>query len=299
MSIERAILMADVSGSTPLYERHGDQVASKLVFECVEGMQRIATLRGGEFVRSKGDDVLCLFENPDQALIAAKEILDHGQAGSVSVHGGLHWGAVVWRGTELFGGAVNVSARLSSRAKENEFLMSGDFTGRVSPNQGITLRPMGEITLRGTAVPTEIYALLAQAEGGETRLIAQTEIFDLHRQSTTGANTSIRLSTEGWSRDVGEGEEIKIGRSQECDLVLPLPWVSRVHAKVSVRAGLVEITDSSAAGCTLTAGDTTGYFIRRQTISLTGNGTIELGSPAIEGALPRITFSVLKIGGIG
>lgn len=298
MSVERAILMADVSGSTPLYERHGDQVASKLVFECVEGMQNIANHRGGEFVRSKGDDVLCLFQNPDQALIAAKEILDHGTAGSVSVHGGLHWGSVVWRGTELFGGAVNVSARLSSRAKDNEFLLSGDFTHRISPNPSIELRPMGEITLRGTAVPTEIFALLAQAEGGETRLIAQTQMFEIHRQAT-GANTSVRLSTHGFSRDVSEGEEITIGRSTECDLVLPLPWVSRVHASISVRSGLVEITDRSAAGCTLHAGDTTGYFIRRQTVSLTGNGTIELGSTAIEGALPRISFAVLKIGGIG
>lgn len=298
MSVERAILMADVSGSTPLYERHGDQVASKLVFECVAGMQRIANARGGEFVRSKGDDVLCLFQNPDQALIAAKEILDHGTAGSVSVHGGLHWGSVVWRGSELFGGAVNVSARLSSRAKDNEFLLSGEFTHRISPGQPIELRPMGEITLRGTAVPTEIFALLAQAAGGETRLIAQTQMFEMQRQTSTAGST-VRLSCDGWSRDVAEGEEITIGRSEDCDLVLPLPWVSRVHAAVSVRAGLVEVTDRSAAGCTLYAGDTTGYFIRRQTISLTGNGTIELGSSAIDGPLPRVSFAVMKIGGIG
>ncbi|MEP4198631.1 MAG: adenylate/guanylate cyclase domain-containing protein [Aliishimia sp.] len=298
MGMDRAILMADVSGSTPLYERHGDQVASKLVFECVEGMQEIANRRGGEFVRSKGDDVLCLFEAPDQALIAAKEILDHGTAGSVSVHGGLHWGSVVWRGTELFGGAVNVAARLSSRAKDNEVLMSGDFTDRISPDKTIDLRPMGEITLRGTAVPTEIYALMAADESGATRLIAQTRMFDLHRQ-VAEAGTYIRLTSGAWSRDVSEGEEITVGRSSDCDLVLELPWVSRVHAAINVRAGLVEITDRSVAGCTLNTGDTTGYFIRRQTISLTGNGIIELGSTAIEGALPQISFAVMKISGIG
>ncbi len=298
MSMECAILMADVSGSTPLYERHGDQIASKLVFECVEGMQHIANKRGGEFVRSKGDDVLCLFQNPDQALVAAKEILDHGQAGSVSVHGGLHWGSVVWRGTELFGGAVNVAARLSSQAKDNEVLMSGTFTDRISPDKTHDLRPMGEITLRGTAVPTEIFALLATDESGATRLIAQTQMFDLHRQVAESGNY-IRLNCGAWSRDVKEGEEITIGRSSDCDLVLALPWVSRVHAAIQVRAGLVEISDRSVAGCTLNVGDATGYFIRRQTVSLTGNGTIEIGSSAIDGPLPQIAFSVMKVAAIG
>jgi len=278
--------------------RRDAHVGGKFVFEWVEGMQAIANARGGEFVRSKGDNVLCLFESPDQALMAAKEILDHGTAGSVSVHGGLHWGSVVWRGTELFGGAVNVAARLSSRAKDNEVLMSGDFTGKISPNQSVDLRPMGEITLRGTAVPTEIYALMAADESGATRLIAQTKMFDLHRK-VAEAGASIRLTSDGWSRDVTEGQEVTIGRSSDCDLVLPYAWVSRVHAAISVRSGLVEISDRSVAGCTLNMADTTGYFIRRQTASLTGNGIIELGSSAIEGALPKISFAVIQVSSIG
>ncbi len=39
MSVERAILLCDVSGSTPLYEQYGDERASKMVHDCVEGMQ--------------------------------------------------------------------------------------------------------------------------------------------------------------------------------------------------------------------------------------------------------------------
>ena len=41
MDAEYAILLADVVGSTKLYGRVGDKMASKLIFECVERMQRV------------------------------------------------------------------------------------------------------------------------------------------------------------------------------------------------------------------------------------------------------------------
>ncbi len=296
MSIERGILMADVSGSTPLYRRYGDTEASRLVFECVEEMQRIATRLGGDFVRSKGDDVLCLFESPDQAVIAAKEILDHGAHGAVSVHAGLHWGTVLWRGNELFGDAVNVAARLSSQAKENEVLISKSLVKRVSPEGSSDLRSMGEITLRGTDVPTEIFALMA-ADGddhGVTKMTVQPTIFNV-QQKEKAAKTAVHLTHGGWVGTIPEGGAVKVGRSPQCDLVMPQAWVSREHGVISVRGGIVEFKDSSSAGSTLTIGNSPEIYIRRQTVALNGNGVIELGSTATGDTLPRITFAVMQV----
>ncbi|MEM6759692.1 MAG: adenylate/guanylate cyclase domain-containing protein [Pseudomonadota bacterium] len=296
MSIERAILMADVSGSTPLYQRHGDAEASRLVFECVAGMQEIATARGGDFVRSKGDDVLCLFENADQAVLATKEILEQGARGAVSVHAGLHFGDVLYRGDELFGNAINVTARLSSQAKENEALISRTLVRRLTDTAQFDLRSMGEITLRGTDVPTEIFALLAATDGeedGVTSMMAQPTMFNL-AQAEKMANMSLQISYDGWSQTVPEGGEIKIGRSPQCDLVMPQAWVSRVHGAVSVRGGIVEFKDSSSAGSTVTIGEHPEFYIRRQTIALTGTGVIELGSVATGEPLPKITYRVLQ-----
>lgn len=291
MSVDRAILLCDVSGSTPLYEQHGDERASQMVHDCVEGMLEIANRRGGEFVRTKGDDVLCLFENADRALIAAKEILDYGTAGSVSVHGGLHYGTVLWRGTELFGGAVNVAARLSGRSKDNEVLLSSTFVDKIAPSQASELRPMGEMTLKGTEVPTEIYALLAPDEDGMTRLVAQPEMLNLKRRATeTGVVVTLRF--DGKTHTLREGEEIKIGRSPECTIVIAEPWISRVHATMTVRGGLVEFTDRSAGGCSLTFGSTIDFFIRRQTVALTGEGSIEMAGAAVGTALPRVHFDI-------
>ncbi|WP_299281223.1 adenylate/guanylate cyclase domain-containing protein [uncultured Tateyamaria sp.] len=294
MSIERAILLADVSGSTPLYQRYGDAEASRMVFECVEGMQRIATETGGEFVRSKGDDVLCLFESADQAMAAARGILEQGARGEVSVHAGLHWGTVLWRGEELFGNAVNVAARLGGQAKENEVLMSRELVEHASASETSDLRSMGEITLRGTDAPTEVFAMLAEIEDDEdgvTSFMSQSTVFTA-RQREHVANTTLRLSFEDWAQDIPEGRELKIGRSTQCDLVMSYAWVSRVHAAISVRGGIVEFKDSSSAGCTLTIGAHPEFFIRRQTVALTGSGVIELGSNAAGDNRPRINFEV-------
>ena len=295
MSVERAILLADVSGSTPLYQQYGDAEASRLVFECVEGMQRIATEQGGEFVRSKGDDVLCLFESADQAVATAKHILDHGAKGAVSVHAGLHWGTVLWRGDELFGNAVNVAARLSSQAKENEVLISRALVSHASPTETSDLRSMGEITLRGTDAPTEIFAMLAASEDeddGATKMMSQPTMFNVQRKETV-ASTTLRLTFGGMAHDIPEGGEIKIGRSPQCGLVLQQAWVSRVHAAISVRGGIVEFKDSSSAGCTLIIGSHPEFFIRRQTVALTGSGAIELGSNGVSEDRPRIEFEIL------
>jgi len=290
---DRAILLADVSGSTPLYERFGDEKASRMVYECVEGMQAIANRRGGEFVRSKGDDVLCLFDDPREALLTAQEILDHGALGSVAVHAGLHWGPVLWRGTELFGGAINIAARLSSKAKINEVLISGDFTKQIEDHPDVKLRPMGEITLRGTASPLRVFALIAATKGvdGVTRVMAQATQVMLETRAVA-KGTVVRLSCSGWQAEASDGQDLTIGRSMHSDLVVNQGWVSRSHASLTVANGIAELTDSSAAGCTVRYPDGSSYFIHRQTVALHGQGIIQLGSASVDGPLPEITFEV-------
>ncbi|MEO0381210.1 MAG: adenylate/guanylate cyclase domain-containing protein [Pseudomonadota bacterium] len=295
MRVERAILLADVSGSTALYRTHGDERASQLVFECVEGMQKIATIHGGEFVRSKGDDVLCLFESADTAIAAAGDMMTHGARGEVSLHAGLHWGLVVHRGTELFGDAINIAASLSSQAKENEVLMSRELVNYSKTTDRATLRSIGEHTLRGINMPTEIFALMAGGDddGGVTNFAAQPTMFQVQRKEQV-AKTAVRLSWMSWSQDIHEGNQITVGRSSACGLVVPEAWVSRVHAAISVRGGIVEFKDSSSAGTTLTIGTAPEFYICRQTVALTGAGTIALGGVA-SGDAPRISYQVVQV----
>lgn len=295
MQIDRAIMIADVSGSTPLYEQYGDEEASKLLHECVEGMQKIASRNGGQFVRSKGDDVLCLFDDPITALSTVQEILEHGAIGSVSVHAGLHWGQVVWRGEDLFGVAINVAARLASRATDNEVLISESFRVNIPKTADIELRGMGTLSLKGLAEPMAVHALMADTHDDLTRQIVVPNSAAVSANPIE-ADLLVALSCDDWTAAVAEGDEVTIGRSQHCNLVIPDSWISRVHASITVNHGLVEFTDRSAAGSTVAFGDDHGYFIRRQTMALTGSGTITLGDPSAGVTLPEIAFEISRNG---
>lgn len=291
--VERAILIADVTGSTPLYVKHGDAVASRIVHDCVQQMQRIAIEAGGSFVRSKGDDVLCVFDLPDQALQAARRILEVGETGDVSLHGALHWGPVVWHENELFGNAVNIVARLASRAAENEVLMSQTFADRLTRRLDLTLRPMGELTLKGTEKPLPVLGMRAGGDDGSTQILFRSGTV-AQAEGRTRNRAAIRLSHGAWQRIVTEGQAVTMGRAATCDLVFSEAWISRTHATVTVRDGLVELTDQSAAGCTLTFARAETYFVCRQTVALNGVGLIELGAGGLQAVRPRIEYAVIQ-----
>jgi len=297
MRVERAILLADVSGSTALYRKHGDEAASLLVHDCVAAMQVIAHRHGGEFVRSKGDDVLCLFEDANRAISAARDIITLGAKGEVSLHAGLHWGLVVQRGTELFGDAVNIAARLSGQAKDNELMVSRTCLDRAKHTNASDMRAMGDVTFRGIGMPIGTYALLAVVEdadaGEETQFGSQPTMFNA-QWAEQSARTSLRLTWADGARDIADGRQVRIGRSSQCELMMPQAWVSRVHAAISVRGGIVEYQDSSSAGTTLAIGDAPPFFVRRQTIALSGSGAIELGNGTNPDA-PRIIYEIMRV----
>lgn len=293
MHVDRAILIADVSGSTPLYQKYGDERASTLLHECVEGMQKIASDNAGQFVRSKGDDVLCLFDDAEQALVTVRKILEHGALGSLSVHAGLHWGQVLWRDKDLFGVAINIAARLASRATDNEVLISEPFRQQIPEDADIDLRGMGTLSLKGMAEPMAVHALPVAAQDDLTRQILMTDV-PMLQTSRDENGLVVKLSHCGWENSMSEGDEVTIGRSQHCDLVISENWISRVHASIVINHGLVEFTDRSAAGSTVTFGDDHGYFIRRQTMALTGAGTITLGDQSMDRELPVIEFEITR-----
>ena len=93
--LEVAILMADISGSSALYEDVGDTNALRLVGICLDNLRAIVEREGGTFIRSKGDDVLAIFADAAAALKASRAMLSQQMAGpSLDIHVGiLHEGA--------------------------------------------------------------------------------------------------------------------------------------------------------------------------------------------------------------
>ena len=267
-SIEVAVLLADISGSTPLYERVGDAAAVLQIGECLDRLRSIADQEGGRFVRSRGDDVLCTFADPASALKAARGMLSSHSSGSLSIHAGGHFGQIIETHDDLFGDAVNLTARLAALATPGEFLVSRSFFERLPEEGGRPFRLLDDVAFKGRNAPAEVYSLLEDDGTTRTKLMSPP----------SGQKLLVTLRYKDNSHHCNDRQIMSIGRAPECDLVIGQPWISRRHAVVTVRRGKVAIEDRSSSGTYVTIGNGRELFMHRESALLTGSGII---SPAM------------------
>src|SRR2546428_12831188 len=71
-SKERAILFADVSGSTALYEKLGDKPAARAIEACLGELRAIVAKWEGKVVKTIGDELMGVFGRPEAACAAAR-----------------------------------------------------------------------------------------------------------------------------------------------------------------------------------------------------------------------------------
>src|SRR5258708_5679850 len=121
-----AILFADVSGSTKLYETLGDAEALQTIGRCLDIMRKVCEEHGGRIVKTIGDEAMAVFPLPANAAYAS--ISMHTQISSqrtskgaaLAIHAGFHFGPIIDENADVFGDSVNVPARLSSLAKARQ-----------------------------------------------------------------------------------------------------------------------------------------------------------------------------------
>src|SRR5438552_17275093 len=118
ISKERAILFAGVSGSTALYELLGDKPAAKAIEACLNELRGVVANREGQVVKTIGDELMVVFDNPEAACNAAGEMQQRVVAlpptGGVklALRIGFHFGVVPEDKGEFCGAGVDPAARL-------------------------------------------------------------------------------------------------------------------------------------------------------------------------------------------
>lgn len=289
--LDVAILLADVTGSTTLYETVGNAEAASRVGHCLGWMRDVIVAAGGIFVSSKGDDVLATFADPAAALTAAERIMAGMPMDGLSVHTGLHFGTVIATGGDIFGDAVNLTARLASLANAGEVLVSGDLARRLPGAQAAALRRLSAMRCKGKAVPVEVYAIEDDAP-------LQTEVLLVSGKGTVGHAASqaggvgVTLGFDGSRYFVDEGCSVTLGRAPESDIVVSRPWVSRQHATIAVMHGRVQLTDRSSYGSYVVDALGCELVAARETIVLTGMGRISLGTSATTADAAIISYEI-------
>jgi class 3 adenylate cyclase len=119
-------VFADLAGYTALTERRGDQVAAGVAREFRRTMSAVSRRHGAWQVKSMGDGVMICAPDARRAVALAAHTVDEvgTRPDLLPVRVGLHTGPAVLRGSDWYGSAVNVAARLAAMARPNEALVS-------------------------------------------------------------------------------------------------------------------------------------------------------------------------------
>jgi adenylate cyclase len=135
-TIARAFLIADIRGYTTYTRTHGDEAAGKLAGTFASLARLAVSARNGEVLELRGDEVLAVFEDPAEAARAAVELqaicaeeADQSPGFGFPVGVGLDFGEVVPVEGGFRGAAINLAARLCSKAQAGEVLATSKLIG--------------------------------------------------------------------------------------------------------------------------------------------------------------------------
>ena len=279
----RAVLFADISGSTKLYVEVGDERAREIVARTLDVWSVLTTECGGSVVQLRGDGMLCTLPTPDAALQAAIRMRDLPYPHPLSMHAGINVGAVLQEAEQLYGDCVNIAARMADIAKKFEIVLTAAAQQQLADaTRWRNLRLIRQVPVKGKTEPMDVY-LLADDRRALT---------DYHPPARTALANRLTLRYSGRSLFVNtEVTACLIGRDEDCHLKIEHRLVSRRHATVECSAGKFFLHDHSTNGTYVSEQRGPAVLVHRELCQLKGPGVISLGSEPQLNPDHAITFS--------
>lgn len=288
-SPQLTVVFMDISGSTQLYDREGDTVAASMVHAALDRMEQIVVGFNGHVIKHIGDELMCRFDSPVNAVHCAAELLyltsnvDNKSAQNsalLPLRMGMHHGEVLpSEDGDIFGDTVNLAARIIGLAKKDEALLSEEVVNLLPRETRYRIRCIGEKYIKGKGDIARIYQYLLpedeESEDGKTIIRGQGAATRLSKNSLL-----LRTPTNDYllNRD---HPSIEIGRSTDCALITPDPEASRHHAKIELRGNYFWLSDSSANGTVVHTDSGERFSLRREELRLPAKGTITVGQEFI------------------
>jgi len=284
-----ALLFADVSGSTTLYEKLGDRAALAAVESAIDIMKRSVAAYQGTVVKTIGDEVMAALPDADAALQAASDMQNRIAAlpplGDVrlAIRIGFHAGEVIEENGDFFGDAVNTAARMAGFAKGGQIITTGATVAALSAMLRESTRQVAALSVKGKQSEVEVCEVLWQTGDDLTMLAsgrgpAQVEsiLRLLHGVRTLVMDDSLRA--------------VQIGRDAEHEISIADRMASRLHGRIERRADRFYYVDLSTNGTYVTHEDGVETVLRRDQVLLRGRGTLSFGHSASSPGAETITF---------
>lgn len=291
--IKAAILIADICGSTALYEREGNVLARQLITKTFSLMQDKISAYQGTLINAIGDEILCTYPSPEMALNSAcamqASIRNHnaGAGSSIQIRIGVHYGDVFIENEKIYGDAVNLTARVAAIARASQ-IMTTEVVYELLP------APLKEKSfkfintrIRGKLEAYNIY-LIKWEEDDITffQTLSPKRIPNYNNQLTIYYQDQLVRVNQ-------QKRTIVLGRSEDCDIILHSSYASRFHAQCEWRLDKFIFSDNSTNGSYIRFNDGKILSLLREEAILYDRGVISLGLENFEIPGDLLKFKIL------
>lgn len=278
---QAAVLFADISGSTALYDALGNERALDLVTRTLSILIEVMNAHHGALVKTIGDEIMCIFPDALSGFKAAEEMqlaVEKQRPGGehpIYVRIGLHYGDVLLENEDVFGDTVNIAARVTAITRARQIMTTQAVIDLLPEALHKKTRPVRRSIFRGKGKPFDVYHIHWERERTTSTRIGRP----LYRKpAESKQELMVRYREQVFTLNENTPCAV-LGRDESCDMVIHTTLASRQHARLEYSYGKVLLTDFSKNGTFVRFPDGQVVHLIQQQVVLHGAGAISLGEP--------------------
>jgi adenylate cyclase len=276
----QAIMFADVSGSSALYKRVGNEQAKAIIDEAVYFMTAITIVNDGVVVKTIGDEIMARFNEGNHACEAAiaiqRRCMTDPNLKDLGIRIGIAYGEVLITHNDVFGETVNDGACVAHIARANQIVITQSVVDVLTNSLQPDCQMFDRIHIKGESEHTLIYRLEWERSGKDNRATMVMAIHDV-----AGFMEKFQLALDFNGRHIvllPEQTPYHIGRDPaKSQLLVEHELASREHCHIEFRRGKYVLVDHSTNGTFVCMEDQNPIYLRREELPLQGEGKISLG----------------------
>lgn len=283
-----AVAFVDVSDSVGLFERAGQEAALHAIATMQRGLAEAAAALDGMVVKTMGDGVMIVFQDPERALEFGLGAVVPASAGRLALRVGMSYGPAVESQGDYFGDTVNVAARLVELARPGQFLTTQESLDAARKALSLRSRRFGRRQLKGKSDFVDVVEVLSPTEDNErTRLVTDR----LENAQPIGLEIK-HGGSRMWVGSGGAFTPVTVGRGESNMIVLSQDAVSREHLSITRRNNLFYVVDHSTNGILLVPDSGAPVGVSNEEVLLHGSGKILVGGVVEKPQLPEIFYRI-------
>jgi class 3 adenylate cyclase len=300
---DKAVVFADLTGSTKLFELQGNTVATRVVTRCTQMLGKHFTVCGGRVVKYLGDGLLVLFDEGEVAVEAASRTRDvlydfnleqlNNVRTQLGLKVGIEFGSVIEQHGDCYGDAVNVASRLGDRAESNEILLGESLYACLAESRRVLCTSIDRIAIKGKTGLLKVWRY-DWRHTAETTITTPLNLLSERVNVALMQRADIDLAGRHLQLMPADGALV-IGRAESCGLVIDDRRVSRRHARIEWVGGQCTLTDFSSNGTWVKFGrEVAPVILKRDNCVLHSTGTVGLGSAPEDFTTTTFSFQIIS-----